>query len=649
MNTVLVVTSDEELRASLLRVLEQHSTFEATSDTEALRTLRRVEIDVVLRDAAGAPDALGAFLAEAREAAPATLTIAVGVAPDEDHAADFAVPPRFTSRELERVLHQAFDKQRLLREVSALRRVADVAPAITRSEDEPLDGATLARALKGFAGVFAGGFDLQRVLDMFLGSLGELVQTSRAAVLLPETPAGGYRIAASRGYTEQVVQSLRLGADEGLARWLSAEGRLAAIGEVSQTDVVRDLQILQGTVAVPLQAHGELVGILVLGPPILGAGYGRRQMQALFDLATHLAAAIRDIDLHQQLRREKEFSERILSHMASGVVTIDRAHRIGIFNRRAEEILRLPASTVIGQDLRALPSPLGDLLYDTLASGRAHPREERQIALHRLWLEVSTYAIHDEAGAPLGAVLVFEDLTAQKELSAQRRQAEELELLTRVVARIADEIKNPLVSINTFIELIGERYDDPDFRKHFASVVRRDVRRLVEVFEKLAGLVTEGEVHFATVDAHAIVTHVVDAIDLADEEPGAHVQFEVDRDQQPQPVRADGAQLRKALSYLIRYLAHNSPGEVAKIAISVGPHEGPTGPVVRILIGSRTATVAADKLERLFDPVHMVQESLVDVGPAVSQRLIEAQGGHLRLRQGRHELGFLVTLPAATS
>jgi signal transduction histidine kinase len=43
----------------------------------------------------------------------------------------------------------------------------------------------------------------------------------------------------------------------------------------------------------------------------------------------------------------------------------------------------------------------------------------------------------------------------------------------------------------------------------------------------------------------------------------------------------------------------------------------------------------------------MVQESLIDVGPAVSQRLVEAVGGQLTVRQGRHELHFLVTLPLA--
>jgi C4-dicarboxylate-specific signal transduction histidine kinase len=57
--------------------------------------------------------------------------------------------------------------------------------------------------------------------------------------------------------------------------------------------------------------------------------------------------------------------------------------------------------------------------------------------------------------------------------------------------------------------------------------------------------------------------------------------------------------------------------------------------------------VPADRLEKLFDPVHTVQESLIDVGPAVSQRLVEALGGRLDMKPGRHELAFLVSLPPA--
>src|SRR5439155_2903961 len=127
-------------------------------------------------------------------------------------------------------------------------------------------------------------------------------------------------------------------------------------------------------------------------------------------------------------------TERILSHMSSGVVTIGHDQTVGTLNRRAEEILELSAAAVVGQDLRMLPSPLGDMLYDTLASGRPVARTEIQLALRRLSLEVSTYAVKGEDGQALGAVLVFEDLTAQKELATQRREADQFQLLTRVVA-----------------------------------------------------------------------------------------------------------------------------------------------------------------------------------------------------------------------
>jgi len=649
-NTVLIVTPDDALRTRLLRGLGGFTIFEAPSDVEAVKTLRLVEIDLVLRDSAGPAGALSTFVSGARDVAPGALVVAVGAAGEEEATADFMVPDGFTTRELDTVLRHALDKQRLMREIKMLRSPSTPLPAARAADETSWDNAALARVLKAFSRVFAAGFDLRRVLDTFLEAIGDVIRPTRVAVLLPDTDAREFRIAAHRGLAPQIVQSVRLPAAEGLPRWLAAQGRPIALHDVTDPELVRELKLLQGIVATPLLAHGDLVAILVLGQPVFGAGYSRAEIETLFDLVTQLATVIRDIALHQQLEREKEFTERILSHMSSGVVTIGRDQRVGTMNRRAEEILGLSAHAVVRQDLRVLPSPLGDLLFDTLSSGRPMPRTEIQLALRRLWIEVSTYVIRDEESAPLGAVLVFEDLTAQKELAAQKREADQFQLLTRVVARIADEIKNPLVSINTFIELIGERYDDPDFRRHFSSVVRRDVRRLVEVFEKLAALVTEGELNFATVDAFEAVTQLVEAIDLAEGGLGKHLQLDVAPASEPFPVKVDATQLRKALSYLIRYLTHNSPNDLAKISLSVGRHAEPDGGHdVRILVGSRTAAVSAEKLERLFDPVQMVQESLIDVGPAVSQRLVEALGGRLGVRQTRHELSFVVSLPPAVA
>ncbi len=651
MNTILLVTPDDALRNRLLGMLEDYSAFIAQTDTEALKVLRLIDVDVVFRDCVGLARGLDPFIARVKEVMPSALTIALGAPKEEDHLADFDVPAPLRERDLEAVLRHARERFHLTREVATLRASATLEPrAPTTAPEEPWEGAALARVLKEFTRAFAAGFDLPRVLDMFLDPIGALVRSTRTALLLPTGDGREYRVATHRGLAPQIVESVRLPAGAGLARWLAIQGRPARIHDLTDPEIIRTLKLLQSVLAVPLLSYGELVAILVVGQPVVGETYGRRETETLFDLATHLATAIRDIALHNQLEREKEFTERILEHMSSGVITIGRDQRVGTMNRRAEEILALSATSVVNEDLRALPSPLGDMLYDTLRSGRSVARTEIQLALRGLWLEISTYPVRGTDLAPLGAVLVFEDLTARKELASQKRQAEQTQLLTRVVARIADEIKNPLVSINTFMELIGERYDDPDFRKHFSSVVRRDVRRLVEVFEKLAALVTEGELNFTTVDVHTVVDDVVTAIELADEAPGKPLQLDVTRDPQPQLVKVDAVQLRRALSYLVWYLMHNSPPSQARVSVSVGRHaEREVGESVRIQIASRTASVPPDELHRIFDPVQMVQQSLIDVGPAVSQRLVEAVGGRLEVRHGRNELAFLVSLPLAES
>lgn len=647
MRTVLLVVADERLRTRLLDALGDASIFVTDSDADALKTLRLIDIDFVIREGASSLGNLAAFLAEARAIVPGALTVIVGPAEGHEEVADFVIPRSFSRQDVEVTLRRAAEKQDLTREVARLRAASPSRTTTPAPTTEPTwnEGA-LPRVLRQFARVFAAGFDLPRVLEMFLDAVAELLRPARIALLLPDPAGDTYRIVAHRGVAPAIVRSMRLPASRGLCAWLTTQGRPARVEEIPDPEAARDLALVHGVVAVPLLAHGDLTAVLIVGQPVFRSSYGREETETLFDLATHLATAIRDIALHEQLRQEKEFTERILTHMASGVVTIGRDHKIGTFNRKAEEILGLAAADAVDEDLRILPSPLGDMLFDTLSSGRIVRPTEIQLPLGKRWLQVSTYPVKGEEGAPLGAVLVFEDITAHKELEAQKSQADQLQLLTRVVARISDEIKNPLVSINAFTELLDERYDDADFRTRFTDVVRRDVRRLVQVFEKLTGLTSEGELNFTTVDVRSVLDHFATVVEAGDDAAGRGAQITVLPGDRPLVVKVDAPKLRKALAYLVRYLAHNSPAGEAKVSLTMEHFEAAdSGESARILVASRTATVPPERLDRLFDPVHTVQESLIDIGPAVSQRLVEAFGGSVRFRQSRHELAFLVMLP----
>ncbi|MEK7715806.1 MAG: hypothetical protein AAB387_10165, partial [candidate division NC10 bacterium] len=89
MNTVLLVTPDDALRARLLDALDDSSAFIAQSDAEALKILRLIDIDLVVRDSVGLPRGLEAFVASVKEITPAALTVAIGPSEDESELTDF--------------------------------------------------------------------------------------------------------------------------------------------------------------------------------------------------------------------------------------------------------------------------------------------------------------------------------------------------------------------------------------------------------------------------------------------------------------------------------------------------------------------------------------------------------------------------------
>jgi signal transduction histidine kinase len=676
--TVLLVSTSETLRPKLLRALEETSVFTAVSDEEALRTLRLTELELIIKEASPPFKNLDSFIGRVRHLAPSGVVICVltpGAAASDDEsaaeAADFVLLQPFTGRHLQAVLKQADDKLRLLQEVAALRmsrRPAAVEGGAESAEAGPsVSPHALTQMVKEFAKALAAGFDLPRVLDQFLDGVSELARPSRSAILLAEPPTGQFRVAAYRGLAPHVVESLVLNGDGGLPRWLATEGRLMQIEEAqgrltdpASREIARELAVLQAVIAIPLSSHGELVGILTLGQRIVGGGYRRAETETLFNLGTHLATAIRDIRVHHLLQYEKEFNERILARMSSGVVTIDPEQKIVAINRRAADILGMPASEVLHRDLRVLPSPLGDMLFEALSRGRSVTRVEVQLALRNLPLEVSTYPVMGDRTEPMGAVLVFEDMTAQRLLAQERRGAEQLQLLTRVVARIADEIKNPLVSINAFMELIGERYDDATFRNQFSSVVGRDVRRLVQIFDKLAALVNDGDYKRETLDLRQVAEECLAELgaqalaagsgetrllSFTDESTQKHVTATLSHEGSSFLVRADHAMFKKAMSYLVWYLLRKTAAPEAKIAVSISHLASEDR--VRLTVASRSAEVRAEELQAIFDPIQVVQENLIDVGPSVSQRILESQGGRLEAKQGRGEVSFTASLPAA--
>jgi PAS domain-containing protein len=288
------------------------------------------------------------------------------------------------------------------------------------------------------------------------------------------------------------------------AEFLSLPKHLIS-GDYLSAEALQELLMLQAEVSIPLIAHGELLGALNLGPKVTGAPFFAAELEILYILCGNVALALRDIDLHHQVINQKAYFENILQRMNSGVVAINCENRIITFNSRASALLQISREETMGKDLRLLPSPLGDFLYDTLTTGK----------------EISKGGVYTGKGAHspgnkhfpaaliprgvLGSVMIFDDISERKQLEVERRQSDQLDVLNKFVSQLAHEIKNPMVAIQTFSELLREKYDDSSFREYFTYTVRQEVKRLNELVEQLIAFSSPLSYKYTVADIHEIL------------------------------------------------------------------------------------------------------------------------------------------------
>jgi signal transduction histidine kinase len=635
--------------------------------SQALDPTAAGQADVLLLDFGSTkvdPDELGAAAA-----GPQRPFLVGLLAPDEPLPAgvdrcDLALSRDLSDAALRLAIEQGLRMRRLELEVASLRR--------DRTQREPVAVAlpvnghgsppALGTVLKELGNLLAAHFDIERVVEFFLDAIAELVRPVRVALLLVDDEHR-YRPRGLRGLDPQLAQRLRLESDEGLADWFRQHVRLVLRGELEREpdwlEAARELALLGGEVAVPLWVQAKLVGILVLGPRVTGHPYGSEDLERLFTLASQVAMAVEDIALFNTVHAEHAFIEQVLAHLQSGAITIDAGGRVTRFNHRAEEILELPLGDVLGQDLRVLPSPLGDLLYDTMRGGRNLRLIEVELPRRQTTLEVSTSRILDAAGAPRGAVMLLDDPTPRYKLHRERQASQTLDLLNRVLLRLTDEIKNPLVSIYTFLELLPHRYEDPEFRETFLSVVGKDTQRLISLVDKLITLAGDRDYKVDFCDLRQVLHDALEELSVRLERSKGPRDAALFLIQVPERtdqltailyaptdglvVKVDREQMTKAIGYLVRYLANrvDADGRVA-IHLQASPDDPDRA---RLSLTGRPAHLSALEREHLFSPLAIASDKLLDVGPGVTQKIVEAHGGTLTLGGPEGEIRFVLTLP----
>jgi len=366
-----------------------------------------------------------------------------------------------------------------------------------------------------------------------------------------------------------------------------------------------------------------LVGIF-LAVGILGGylGWSVRRTSASLEQAK--------IDAEQAEREARELrldTERILSSMSSGVLTLDPLGNVLHVNPAAAEILGVPADEMRGrpfEEVLGSEEALLARLTETLRTGATVHRQELRLRAGRTTrpVGISTSVLWDESGQRRGAIAVMADLSEIKAAEERARRSETLAAIGQLSAHIAHEIRNAVVPIAGSVEILERELALRGENARLLEMMSRECERLNRFVSELLDYVREPDLSQDVVCVNDVVR---DVLDLLRRHPlGRTSRLALEDDGKVWWARADGEQLKRAFLNLALNAIESMEGR-GELLVRLVPREE------RVVVDfhDRGPGIPPENLARILEPFFTTKREGTGLGLAIASRVIERHGGTL--------------------
>jgi two-component system NtrC family sensor kinase len=212
------------------------------------------------------------------------------------------------------------------------------------------------------------------------------------------------------------------------------------------------------------------------------------------------------------------------------------------------------------------------------------------------------------------------------------RRADRLASLGTLIASLAHEIRNPLVSIKTFTQLLPERIDDEEFRSYFLKVATGEIDRLTGLINELLGFARPSEPRPQGEDINAIIDQM--EVLVSTEARKKNITLSKKYASNLPKVNVDAEQIKQVLLNILLNAIQAIKGE-GKVWIETRmvqmPGEDKIDPYVQVEIRDTGVGIPKENLERIFDPFFSTRPEGSGLGLAISHQIIHEHGGFINV------------------
>jgi len=441
-----------------------------------------------------------------------------------------------------------------------------------------------------------------------------------------------------------------------LVRWFELHGHLvsranlAHIAAQNQRPLLRRaLDSFGAEVIVPLYARGQIIGWLFFGHRITGLPFDYGDLEGLMILAEHVSTVLENALLYEEVTLQKTLAETLLKSIPPGIVAIDEEGITRWFNPPAESILGLKTSDALNRPIEAVGRRLAIMLRETLGAKSNLPPRQWIDPNTRRSLSVEARRLLDQQ-TPLGAVAVVHDLTVEENLRQKQDLVDRAAFWTDLAASMSHEIRNPLVAIKTFAQLLPERFDDPEFRKNFNQIVVQEIDRLDKIITQINAFAHPPELKMRPLD---IRTPVKRGLELARSKfrVNGGVAVETELPANLPKILGDEGALAEAVAHLVANAAEAvTEQKKPKITLSAKPiHEGGRASAVLVTVQDNGHGIAPEMREKVFSPFCTTKARGMGLGLPIVKRTVFDHNGRVDIDTSASGTAVSIALPATAN
>ncbi len=382
---------------------------------------------------------------------------------------------------------------------------------------------------------------------------------------------------------------------------------------------------------VPLISRDRVIGVLFVDNYFNKKAITEEDMRFLTAFSNQMAAAIESAKLFEQVSIAEAELENIFRSISDMVYFTDMDYVIKNMNRAVAERLGKSESEIIGKKCFEVFHGMNEPFktcphHKTVETKKPYIEEVEDPRTGETFL-TSTSPIFDMGGSFLGTVHIVRDITELKRIRERLATAERMAALGEVAAKVAHEIRNPLVSIGGFAQRLENKLEGN--LREYATIISREVKRLEDILRDILGFVREVRLSTVEVDINGLIRDVFSLVESEVTERGITVETSFSA---VPPVRLDMDRMKEAFLNIVNnsIQAVGNHGRITAATYASNSH-------VVVEISDTGKGITEKDMPFIFDPFYTTKPTGTGLGLAITRRIVEEHKGRIEVRSRPEE------------